>query len=946
MELLLFGSPRVEGSLESIPLERPAWLCLYLVMRADWVSRDELACLFRPETDDVTALSALRLILHRAKKFLWAASLEIEGKRVRLLLPCDVQRFEILCANQSWLEALEIYQADFLAGFEAPTGTDLPAWLEFERLRLRHLWTEAVLQRVTILENSADYGVAIGWLERLLSLEPLTENAVQALLRCLLKRGQRPQAVLVFERFAALLKLKFNLLPEAATKAILEPSPEVPPVRTISLLPLLGRETELGQLRTWLLSTNRLVCIVGLGGSGKTRLGLEVARLLRPNFVHGTVFIDGTALTTSLQFPQALVSALGIPAGASLETALSTFLHDKAMLLLLDNFEHLTATRTIIHDLLEAAPNLRVLLTSRVRLGSSFETVLDLSGLAVPDSLLPEQIKLNAAVCLFIQTAQRLSKLVLDLGLVARIVQQLEGLPLAVELAARWTRILSLEQILIELEKSQTWLETDVEDIPERHRSLNAVLGSTWGQLSSRETKALESLSVFRGGATLEAIRAVGQTQLPTLLALVNQGLLRRDTNGRFSSHEMIREFAALQCSHQSQLEQHHANFYANQSQIWLQAKRQATTLTSMDSEQSNIHLAWAHWVIHDQAALEQTIELLADYWEVRGLYHQALNYLSAYTATRGTKLEARTNFWKGLFQRLINDFTTALECLELAAIQLEVLKLPLETSRAYLNMAYIGFEQARYADTKQLLHRAKSGSDLGIEAESSNLLGAIARREQHYQQALEYYHQARELHQKTNNLPGLGAVLNNIANILELQNNNQAAYKNYAECLEIFIEIGHRRPIAVMHSNLGFLATKLGQFLEARNHLETSLTLRRKIGDQIGQITVLTNLAQLGLTSQDTDLVKQALSELFPLAIRLEATSKALEAYLILAEWCIWQGLPQAASILSTIIEDSKTPEQTRVLARQKLTMPNTEKALPLEQWQLVFLLNDNGIS
>ena len=176
MELKLFGSPRAEGLLKTIPLERPAWLCLYLVMRGDWVSRDELACLFRPDTDNLTALSALRLILHRAKKFSWAASLEIEAKRVRLLLPCDVQRFESLCADQNWLEALELYQADFLAGFEAPTGTDLPAWLELERLRLRHLWREAVLQRVTILEESADYGLAIGWLERLLFLEPLTEN--------------------------------------------------------------------------------------------------------------------------------------------------------------------------------------------------------------------------------------------------------------------------------------------------------------------------------------------------------------------------------------------------------------------------------------------------------------------------------------------------------------------------------------------------------------------------------------------------------------------------------------------------------------------------------------------------------------------------------------------------------------------------------------------------
>ncbi len=945
MELQLFGSPQAKnaGLLETIALERPAWLCLYLVMRADWVSRDELACLFRPDADDLTALSALRLILHRAKKFSWTKTLEIEPKRVRLLLSCDVQRFEMLCANQNWLEALELYQADFLAGFEAPSGTELPAWLELERLRLRHLWREAVLERVRILESNADYGVAIAWLERLLSLEPLTENAVQALLRCLLKRGQRAEAVLVFERFAALLQLEFNLMPEATTKAMLEPNTEMQAVFPSSLTPLLGRETELVQLTTWLLGTNRLVSLVGIGGIGKTRLALEIARLLRPNFVHGTVFIDGTALTISQQFPQALVSALNIKIASreSLETALSTFLQDKAILLLLDNFEHLTATRTIIHELLEAAPNLRVLLTTRVRLGSSFETVLDVTGLAVPDSLHFEQINSSAAVHLFVQTAQRISKFALDLRLVAQIVQRLEGLPLAVELAARWTRVLSLEQILSELKQSQIWLETDVQDITERHRSLNAVLSSTWLQLSNREIKALEGISVFRGGATLEAIRFVNQTQLPTLLALTNQGLLYRNANGRFSSHEMIREFAALQSTNQTELAQRHANYYANQSQIWWTAKRQAITLKSMDSEQSNIHLAWMHWAIHDHSTLEQTIELHTDYWEVRGLYHQALNHLGAYTATRGSILEARTNFWTGLFKRLTGEAKTALECLELAATQLEILKRPFETSRTYLNMAYIGFEQARYADTKALLQQANTifieNQGLGGQAECTNLLGAIARREQQYEQALEYYHQAREIHQKTNNLSGLGSVLNNIANIFELQNNNQAAYQQYLQCLEIFIKIGQQRPIAVMHSNLGYLATKLGQFSQAHNHLETSLKIRRSIGDQIGLITVLTNLAQLGVTSQDTELAKQAFTELFPLALRLEAVSKALEAYLILAEWCIRQDLPQAAGILKAIIEHPKTPEETRGLALQK-TILETEKALPLEQWQLVF--------
>ncbi len=944
MELQLLGVASVfsHGRLEPLPLARPAWLLLYLALRRDWVARDELACLFRPEDDDQTARNALRLIFHRAKQFPWAAALETDAKRARFLISTDVENFVTLCKNQQWLEALEIYQGALLEGFMPPALAGLEAWLGFEREHLHGLWREAILQRTSQLEATREYGVAIAWLDKLLFAEPLCEPAVQALMRCYLAQKERGQAEKIYGRFSSALAAEMGIQPDSSTLALLQDQAVSRPVLpSKSFLPIIGREIELEQLQTWLLGANRLVSIVGLGGSGKTRLALEAARLLRPQFVHGSVFMDGTALTQANQVVTALAAALGVQnkQQQSLEQTVFDFAKEKSILLVLDNMEHLLEARGFLGRLLTECQHLRVLLTSRVRLLVNDETILDLLGLPVPKSAL--EIPTNQAVRLFVQVAQRLSQQNLEPRLVAQIVQKLEGLPLAIELAARWTRVLSLEQIATELEKSQLWLETDVQDIPLRHRSLEAVLQSTWVQLTLREKQTLEALSVFRGGASLEGLQAVGQTQLPTLLALINKGLIRKDEQGRFLCHEMIREFAALHSSTLANLQAYHAAYFSERCQGWQKSFRQPATLQAMDTERSNLDVAFLYWAKMQHDVLEQHLRLIADYWDVRGLGFVALDSLARYSAQSGSSLEGRTNFWRGLFLRIVSEYPNALNNLELAANQLEQVGLTEEAGRAWLQMGFIYFEQADYLETQNVVTKAQNCFELDLNlAECASLLGAVAKRQLNYQVALAHYTQARDIQTRLNNTAGLATVLNNIANVYEVLNQDSAAFTTYQQCLEIFEKIGHQRPIAVLHSNLGVLATKLQQFETAREHLNTSLEIRKTIGDQAGEITVLTNLAALGIAISNAHLVKQSLCAALTLALQLNFIPRALEAFKLVGEWHIERNPNLASRILQTVFEHPNTSAETKQKTQNLLgELQISDNSLPLEQWQSAFL-------
>jgi predicted ATPase len=297
----------------------------------------------------------------------------------------------------------------------------------------------------------------------------------------------------------------------------------LPPQPTL----FIGRETELASLNNLLLySEKRLITIVGPGGMGKTRFALASAErfvgtfgdMPRP-FTDGVYFVSLAPLTAPDHIVQALIETLDFP----LETGerqrrtprqqILDYLRQKRLLLIMDNFEHLLDGVELVTDILKTAPEVQIVATSRERLHLQQEQIFAIQGLEFPDWETPEDATDYTASKLFILRARRIQHdfqlQTEDLTYLTRITRLVEGMPLAIELAAAWVDILSLAGIAAEIQKSLDFLETDVRDIPERHRSIRAVFDTSWQQMSLVERHIFPQLSVFRGGFTRKAAQVL-----------------------------------------------------------------------------------------------------------------------------------------------------------------------------------------------------------------------------------------------------------------------------------------------------------------------------------------------------------------------------------------------------------------------------------------------------
>lgn len=369
-----------------------------------------------------------------------------------------------------------------------------------------------------------------------------------------------------------------------------------------------GRADEMAEIARLLAdSACRLLTLVGPGGIGKTRLALEVARTL--DFPAGTYFVPLQPLSA----PDFIITAVGNAVdfqfyqGGNPFEQLVYYLRDKSLLLIVDNLEHLLDGVSILSDLLADAPGVKVLATSREALNLQEEWLYSVSGMDFPPTADTPDLESYPAVRLFMQSARRLRPdFALDLeadGLV-RVCALVEGMPLALELAASWVRTLTCAEIADEIDRSLDILETPVRNVPLRHRSMRAVLEQSWKLLSSTEQETFARLSVFRGGFNRAAAEAVAGASLRMLSKLVNKSLLRRDVEGRYDIHELLRQYGEeqLRAIFQSWLEAHdrHAAYFAEfMGGQWfeLRSARQQESVAAIEAEIENVRTAWLYAV-------------------------------------------------------------------------------------------------------------------------------------------------------------------------------------------------------------------------------------------------------------------------------------------------------------------------------------------------------------
>jgi len=570
LEIRLKGAP-VEG----VP-HKVAALLAYLALTRRRHTREALALLLWPETEASQRLGSLRGALSQLHLSLGEHWLDMDDASVELAprasVQVDVERFESLTRAASdspreLAEAVALWRGDFLQGFELELD-GCSSFLEWHAAQAEHLRTQlvhALRQLITRYIQAERPREALPYALRLVDLEPLDEQAHCHLMRLYAWCGQHEQALAQYEACVTLLASELGVHPQQETRelaALLRSSrgtprplpPRSPGPSRASPLPaplasFVGREAELAALAQRLEDPHcRLLTLTGPGGVGKSVLALEAARRQAPRFKDGAWLVPLAPVTSAELLGPAIAEALGLRAASDGDTLgqLLEHLRERHLLLVLDGMEHLLGAAPLLVELAERAPGLELLVTSQERLGVRGEWELVLEGLPCVEGAAPGEPG-RAALELFVRIATRVNAAFRlepeQEPTVVRLCRRLEGLPLALELAAAWVRHLGVEEIAAEVERDLDFLATTHAG-PERHRSLRAVFLHAWERLSPQEQGVLRRLSVFRGGASRAAALEVAQASLPLLSSLAARFLVRRTPTRRYVLHELLRRYA------------------------------------------------------------------------------------------------------------------------------------------------------------------------------------------------------------------------------------------------------------------------------------------------------------------------------------------------------------------------------------------------------------------
>ena len=629
--LSLLGYPDVERDGVSVAHKlsnKAIALLAFVVVENQTQGRERLATLLWPDSPETKAKGSLRQIISQLNQQL-PGVLDVTRRTVAAnseTLTTDVEQLQ----HPPSAARLCPLKQPFLDGFNIPNAADFESWQLRQRERLRQRLIDGWLTLAADAEETGSAEDALEAWQAVARLEPWREAAIVAELRWLGRMGRFDAAQLAFEQYRTRLQHELDVSPQRAlqelvgrieaARAVNRYSAPRPPGQ------LVGREAELAKIGR-LLTYHAIITVTGIGGIGKTRLALAVAERSQDRFLHGACFVPLAAVAPDGGARRALATAIGrtliaaqmLPAGAVDEAQLLNRLADRELLLILDNVEHLASGSGLLSAIAQRCPNVRLLITSRQRLGLQREQLIKLTGLGV------------SAEALFTATARRLlPQFVADEG-VRQLCEQVGGMPLAVELAAGWMDALSAGELAEMLADDLTLLTTEAADRPERHRSIPALLSGTWRRLDPHAQRVLGRLAVFRNTFTTQAARAVADAQPATLRLLIGRSILQRDANS-YWLHPLLRTFIWQRTAEQEAARRAHATYIATLLAEQVTRLEGADYLAAMDviGRWEDDALAVWSWTIGARAweLIDQMQEALFIYFESNNRYRDGLKLM------------------------------------------------------------------------------------------------------------------------------------------------------------------------------------------------------------------------------------------------------------------------------------------------------------------------------
>lgn len=875
--------------------------------------------------------------------------------------------------------AADLYRGEFMAGFTLADSPEFDDWQFFQREHWKNEISQVLSRLTSGWEGQGENERAIQFARRWLALDPLNEIAHSELMRLYAQSGQRTAALRQYEVLSQVLEKELGVRPSPETldlfnrirsganglpplritpvevtqtelgagqaqepihKAV-EPAsfPETSSRLPVALTPFIGRKKELEEISRLVDDPAcRLLTILGPGGIGKTRLALQVAYQKEHSYNQGSYFVPLASLASAAHIIPAIAGALQFSfydPERNLRQQLFGFLRQKQVLLVMDNFEHLIGEDSIsmLLDLMSAAPQVKLVVTSRIRLNLSGEHLYPIAGLSTPEkgktwSNLEDLVEFSA-LQLFIQSARR-ARPDFELGednlaAVASICQTVQGMPLGIELAAAWLELLSPAEIVQEIRKSLDFLEASQRDIPERQRSLRAIFNATWSMLSPQEQVAFKSLSIFQGGFTRQAAEEVAGASLKDLAALVNKALLYRLSNERYVIHELLRQYAAAALKEDfiqwQAIHERHSRYYHRLLEVFgkeIHGPGYLLARKSLEAEIDNLRLAWQWAIDHSQYEwIEASLYGFSSFLISRALYSELISSLWDCAHTLEAKEASRKD--RLLYAKIITmiarhtydvltDYAPQLLKNSLAIVQELHAEQEMGIWFPILAGEY-GWRVSPQESIQLLLNNLSWLQPKVDDLELTLVLQALSdcyRKVGEFDLAKSRALEAIEISQRIGDQVNQAENYRNLADLLFQERAYEQAKVVVQKRLEIYEEIGDQANALFTLDQVGRLELSLGEFKQAEGVFQKAVERSRKYGlrdvdaaflswqsiasQRAGELAQARHLRQESLAisrqmNEQTDIIwgLYELGEIERIAGNLEAADRAYQEGLML---------------------------------------------------------------